>query len=56
MDQREKARWQQEVQRHDKKRQQCIKTANYVDVETNDRAAGGGAATGGGAARDKQQQ
>jgi hypothetical protein len=53
MERQEEARQQEEARRHDKQRQQCIKTANYVDVETDDRAAGGGTAAGEGAARDK---
>ncbi len=46
----------EEARQHDKQRQQRVQTAKYIDVETNDGAAGGGAAAGEGAARDKRQQ
>jgi hypothetical protein len=48
MERREEARW------HNKQRQQRIQTAKYIDVKTNDGAAGGGATAGEGAVRDKQ--
>ncbi len=54
MEQWEEAWWQEEVQWHHEQRQQCIETANYVDVETNDGAVGGGAVAGEGAVHDKQ--
>ncbi len=46
----------EEVRRHDEQRQRRIKTAKYIDVKTDDGAAGGGAAAGEGTARDKQQR
>ncbi len=44
----------EEARRHDKQRQQRVQTAKYIDVKTNDGAAGGGAAVGEGAARDER--
>ncbi len=46
--------WQEEARRHDKERQQRVQTAKYINVETNDGAAGGGAVAGEGAAHDKR--
>ena len=44
----------EEAQRHDKQRKRHVQTTNYIDVETNDGAAGGGAVAGEGAAHDKR--
>jgi hypothetical protein len=38
----EEAWWQEEAWQHNKQRQQRVKTANYVEVETDDGAVGGG--------------
>jgi hypothetical protein len=56
MEWQEEARRQEEVQRHDKQRQRRVKTTNYLDVETNNGAAGGGTAVGEDVAHDKGQQ
>jgi hypothetical protein len=53
MERLEEVQQQEEAQQHDKQLQQCVKTANYIYLETNNGAVGGGAAAGEGAARDK---
>ncbi len=54
MEQREEVQRQEEARWHVKQRQQRVKTAIYVDAETNKGAAGGGAVAGEGTAHDKQ--
>ncbi len=56
MERREEAQRREEAWRHNKQRQRRVKTANYVDVETDDGAAGGCAVAGEGAARNKRRQ
>ncbi len=56
MERQEEARWQEEVQRHNEQRLQHVKTANCVDVKTNDVAARGGKAAGEGTAHEEWQQ
>jgi hypothetical protein len=46
MERREEAWRREEVWQHDEQGRQCVKTTNYIDVKTDDRAAGGGAAAG----------
>ncbi len=46
----------EEVRRHDKQRRRRVHAAKYIDVETNDGAAGRGAVAGEGAARDKRRR
>jgi hypothetical protein len=56
MEQREEARWQEEARRLNEQRQRCIKTSNYVDVETDNGVAGGGTVAVEVMAHDEQQR
>jgi hypothetical protein len=56
MERREKARWQEEVRRHDEQRRRRVKTANYFDVETDNGVAEGGTVAGEGMAHDERRR
>ncbi len=56
MERREEARWQEEARRHNEQRRRRVKTANYVDFETDNGVAGGGTVAGEGMARDERRR